>query len=404
MRIDFTREYDVVVVGGGIAGVAAAIAASEGGAKTALVEKGAWFGGLATSGMIFFYLPIDDARGHQVGFGLSEKLLHASVKYGPSMDLNAWKCGTERYRTTFSPVSFVLALDEALEAAKVELWLDTWVLGWEEGNGGLAELSLRNKGGNGLFRCKVAIDATGDAELAREAGVPVVQGENDLAFWGLEYNADNDKPAHWSCIAPGLRGALCGNVPGGKDFPHHALEPRGTTEFLLQGRRWLRTQYAAEKAGRHFPLLAPTMPDFRRAARIKGKGMVATNQHNIRFDDSIGMAADWSSVGTIQEIPFSALLPEDGPSSLIVAGRCISADGYGWEIVRSIPAVAVSGEAAGTAAALACAGGQAVSSVGVGALQEELRRRGCCLHLSDIGLPYRGMPGYVQSTLKYETH
>ena len=89
MKISFQSEYDVIVTGGGIAGVAAAIAAAENGAKTALIEKTAWFGGLATTGLIYFYLPVCDGCGHQVSFGLSEKLLKASFKYGPdSLNLN----------------------------------------------------------------------------------------------------------------------------------------------------------------------------------------------------------------------------------------------------------------------------------------------------------------------------
>jgi len=405
MRIDFARDYDIVVVGGGIAGVAAAIAAAEGGAKVALVEKSAWFGGLATGGMIFFYLPIDDGRGHQVSFGLAEKLLRASVKYGPGMDLEAWKSGQERFRTTFSPAAFILALDELLEQAQVELWLDSWLTGCDQQSDGRIRLLLRNKGGNGAFACHCAIDATGDAELAREAGVPIVQGENDLALWGLEYDDTPEAPTHWSRLAPGLRGALCGNVPGGKGFPFHALEARGVTEFLLRSRRWLRSRYAGSTPKEHrFPLHLPSMADFRTAARIVGRSVVSTNAHNQFFADSIGLAADWSSVGTVQEIPFSALLPKDGPDCLIAAGRCISAEGYGWELVRSIPAVAVSGEAAGVAAACAVRQGIPVGQVPAAAVQQGLSRRGCRLHLSEVGLPCRGEPGYQPSTLTFETH
>ncbi|MBQ9501566.1 MAG: FAD-dependent oxidoreductase, partial [Lentisphaeria bacterium] len=67
--------YDVVVCGGGVAGVAAAVAAARRGAKTALVEKQCLLGGLATSGLIYVFLPLCDGYGHQVTFGLAEEMI-----------------------------------------------------------------------------------------------------------------------------------------------------------------------------------------------------------------------------------------------------------------------------------------------------------------------------------------
>ena len=166
MRIDFQAQYDVVVIGGGIAGVAAAIAAAENGAKTALIEKTAWFGGLATTGLIYFYLPICDGYGHQVSFGLSEKLLKASFKYGPDSLNRDWQQPNsagegifDRYRTTFSPASFIIAMDELLENAGVEIWLDSVFTGYDRKDG-INMLYLRNKGGNGLFKAPVVIEST----------------------------------------------------------------------------------------------------------------------------------------------------------------------------------------------------------------------------------------------------
>ena len=75
--------YDVVVVGAGVAGIAAALAAARRGHKTALVEKQTLIGGLATSGLIYIYLPLDDGYGHQVIKGISEEMLKRCVEYGP---------------------------------------------------------------------------------------------------------------------------------------------------------------------------------------------------------------------------------------------------------------------------------------------------------------------------------
>ena len=81
-QIPVYGEYDVAVVGGGIAGIAAALAASRHGAKTVLIEKQFALGGLATLGLVTIYLPICDGCGRQVSFGIAEELLKLSMKYG----------------------------------------------------------------------------------------------------------------------------------------------------------------------------------------------------------------------------------------------------------------------------------------------------------------------------------
>lgn len=74
--------YDVIVVGGGIAGVAAVVAAARGGAKTLLMEKTVTLGGLATQGPISWYEPLCDGEGKQMIYGIAEELIRLSVKYG----------------------------------------------------------------------------------------------------------------------------------------------------------------------------------------------------------------------------------------------------------------------------------------------------------------------------------
>ena len=87
-----TKTYDVAVIGGGVAGVAAALAAARRGAKTVLIEKTVAMGGLATNGLVLVYLALCDGLGHQVSFGITEELLKISNKYGP-YDPKDWKNG-----------------------------------------------------------------------------------------------------------------------------------------------------------------------------------------------------------------------------------------------------------------------------------------------------------------------
>ena len=72
-KVNITGHYDVVVIGGGVAGVAAAVAASRCGAKTLLVEKEYALGGLATLGLVVAYLPLCDGKGRQVSFGAGRR-------------------------------------------------------------------------------------------------------------------------------------------------------------------------------------------------------------------------------------------------------------------------------------------------------------------------------------------
>ena len=76
------ESYDVVVVGGGIAGIAAAVSSARCGAKTLLIEKQINLGGLATVGLISWYEPLCDGKGKQMIYGIGEELIKLSIKYG----------------------------------------------------------------------------------------------------------------------------------------------------------------------------------------------------------------------------------------------------------------------------------------------------------------------------------
>ena len=83
MTFDFQKKYDIAVAGAGVAGIAAALAAARRGHKVVLLEKQMLIGGLATSGLIYIYLPLCDGQGTQVTFGISEEMLRAGVEFSP---------------------------------------------------------------------------------------------------------------------------------------------------------------------------------------------------------------------------------------------------------------------------------------------------------------------------------
>ena len=128
--IENKKAYDVIVVGGGISGVSAAVSAARNGASTLLIEKQINLGGLATMGLISWYEPLCD--GNQVIYGIAEELIKLSVKYGFENLPKKW--GGEgknpnrydRYATFYSPTIFSLALDSITHPVfkpEVTLWL-----------------------------------------------------------------------------------------------------------------------------------------------------------------------------------------------------------------------------------------------------------------------------------------
>ena len=128
--IALNEEYDVIVCGGGVAGVSAAVAARRRGASVLLLEKSVLFGGLATIGLISWYEPLCDHLGTKMISGIAEELIKLSVKYGFDSLPDAWKDGENkekvpvRYATFYSPTIFSMALDELLTDCGVDMILD----------------------------------------------------------------------------------------------------------------------------------------------------------------------------------------------------------------------------------------------------------------------------------------
>ena len=395
MRHAFVKPYDLAVAGAGVAGVAAALEAARAGIRTALIEKTVLVGGLATSGLVNIYLPLCDGEGRQVTFGVAEELLHLSLRYGPGEVPPGWREGRARYQTPFSPASFVLALEEALEEAGVDIWLDTLACQPVLEGDRIAGLEIENKSGRGLLRAACVVDATGDADVAWRAGAECVEGDNWLSVWAIQNSSEvwSRAAAHPGRAIPidvlrlGADAAGDGAVPGGANL--RGTRGEQVTRFVLDSHRLLREHYRARQAdGAHtrhdlYPLALPAMAQFRTLRRIVGRESLEAGQHGLERPESIGLAADWRRPGLVWEIPYGALIPR-GVDGLLVAGRCISSGGDAWEVTRVIPAAALTGQAAGLAAWLAVKSGASPGRLAVEAVQAQLRRDGIAFHLAEV--------------------
>ena len=350
------HDYDVAVVGGGVAGVAAAAAAARMGAKTVLIEKTCVPGGLASAGLINIYLPLCDGNGSQVTFGIAEELMRRALKYGPGTIPPDWMtkrdaAEAERLRCVFAPASLILAVEELLLENGVDVWYDTLAVSVCKDGRYLQTLSVENTDGRSEIHAKAFVDATGGAYLSRMAGEEVFFAGNVLSFWTLEY--EGKRLPGRDRMAPEINMLARGNA----DRTFTAPTAKDVSRYMLETRAMMRNFYAGEYSKNGYDrfsrwsLVVPSMPQFRKIAALKGHFVLESGMEHCRFEDSIGLAADWRKSGPVWEIPFRTLCPR-GTDNLFAAGRCISSIGDAWEITRVIPCAALTGEAAGYAAAL----------------------------------------------------
>jgi len=396
-KLDFETSYDVAVAGGGLAGVAAALASARRGLKTCLLEKTVFAGGLATTGNVLIYLPLNERGGRQVTFGLSEELMFESVKYGPgeasvSMD---WSKG---HSNVFNPASFILALDEILVANGVDVWFDTLACGVQASRGVLKAVEVENKSGRGAVFAKAFVDATGDADIAFRAGAPCATQLNHMSIWATGVNPQVAKGilSDEGCSAKHLL-AACGAWDDGTNHPEgmrkfNGVDSKDVSEFILTGRRLMREKYKEEQAklgpngrSKAFPLGLPAMADFRTTRRIEAEYTLGEGEQFKHFEDCMGLVAEWKRGEEVWELPYRSLLPKK-VSNLLLAGRCIGARDWAWSVFRVIQAAAMSGEVAGLAASMAAERGVAPAKLPVADLQAELKARGFVLDVRELGI------------------
>ena len=397
----YKKDYDVVVAGGGIAGVAAAIEASRNGMKTALVEKTVFTGGLATAGLIYIYLPLCDGRGTQVTFGLPEELLRASIIYGPGEIPKGWESGIKgpadpRFLVRFSPAAFILALDEILVNAGIDVWFDTLVAGAVMDGERITGIEVENKSGRGIISAKCFVDATGDADLAFQSGAPCVETDNWLSNWAIMASSGAAKKAAKEGNAKELLNFyMVGGDNAGRGAPETGRKYKGTagkdvSEFILKSRELLvndlKKLYAREgkeKRNDYYPLTLASMPQLRTTRRIDGLATIRDDGHSAKISDSAGLVADWRKSGFVWEVPYTSLLPKK-VKGLIAAGRCISNERDAWEVMRVIPAAALTGQVAGLSAAIAVKNKTNPDALAVEDIQKELKSKGIPLHIDDV--------------------
>ena len=377
--------YDIAVCGGGFAGISAALAAAREGRRVILFEKEYMLGGLGTAGLVTIYLPLCDGVGHQVSFGIAEELLRLSVTYGADAMYPAnWldsdgPRGEEyhRFMVQYNPHVFAILVERLLTEAGVDILYGSYVVDTEVEDGRVTALHVENKSGRTVYAVCAVVDATGDADIVHFAGAPTATfgRGNILAGW-YYYTDEGGYKLQGLGAADNFQGPPTGERFSGLDGAEISDMVRKSHEFTL--RHYL--QKREENPSVSLSTIA-SIPQLRMTRRIVGEYEMTEGDDHACFTDSVGMVGNWKRRGPIYEIPFRALYNKE-VKNLITAGRCISTDDVLWDAMRVIPCCAVTGQAAGTAAAMT----DDFSTLDVSSLQEKLRAGGVRLHIEEIDI------------------
>ena len=415
------EKYDLIVAGGGFAGVAAALAAARGGLRVLLIERGNCFGGAAVTGLVNPFMPFwtsdtsDEKKRLYLSAGIFREILDGLSKAG----------ALSKKEKTFDEEYLKLLLNRMVTRAGITPLFHSYVTGADMAGGAVSTVTVANKSGNMKFTADYFIDTTGDADVAALCGFPFHVGrEKDglcqpmtLCFRIANIDMDAfEKSKHsidvlykelqaqgkirnirenvliMSTLTAGMlhfnsTRIVRKNPVNAFDITEAEIEAREQV-FELYG--FLRDHIDGFQNSR-MVMTAPQI-GVRESRKIEGEYVL--NQDDlvscVKFGDSIaagnydidihnpegsGTSHYYFKDGEYYTIPYRCLIPK-GSRNLLVAGRCVSATHEAQASIRIMPIVCCLGEAAGTAAAAAHKNGAAVSDADITSIQNVLRANG----------------------------
>ncbi|MBQ3065109.1 MAG: FAD-dependent oxidoreductase [Clostridia bacterium] len=385
--------YDVAVCGGGFGGIAAALAAARQGKRTVLFERQYMLGGLGTAGLVTIYLPLCDGIGHQVSFGIAEELFRLSILHGAEADYPKNWLDTDgprgeadpRFEVQYNPQLFAILAEKLLMDAGVDILYGTYVVGVNMQDSKIEHLVTENKSGRRAYRVTSVVDATGDCDIAVFAGAPTenfTQG-NILAAWYYSSGRSSGYELNMLgfCDAPEEEKTEAERVESLSERRFFGLDGKELSEMTVLSHQSTYHDFLnrRQEDASIFPVTIATTPQIRMTRKIVGEYTLSDKEMHTRFEDSIGMVSNWKCRGPIYEVPFRTLY-NASVKNLIYAGRCTSVTETMWDIMRVIPCCAVTGEAAGIAAAMT----DDFASLDIMELQKRLTACGVVLHETDI--------------------
>ncbi|PZT52709.1 FAD-dependent oxidoreductase [Paenibacillus silvae] len=439
---------DVIVVGGGPAGIAAAIAAGRQGARVVLVERYGFVGGMSTAAMVYPWMTFHTEQGVQVIRGIAQEIVDRLQACGGSSGHLRDTVGFVHTVTPYDPAVYQVVAAEMLKEAGVRLLLHSFVDGVAVADDRIEAVRVTSKSGQLELQANVFVDASGDADVAYLAGAAIAQGRDTdsqsqpmtMKFRMRGVNLERVKQymqehpedfyektpfaeldtipltgvsgfySHWKKAAvPIQRDQVlfftgpaedevlinCTRVQGlnATDVMDLTLaEQEGRKQVLLIAEFLRRDVPGFERAS--ISAVAPQI-GIRESRRVIGH--YSLTQEDVvtgrKFNDVIarsgypvdihdpsgqGVTAAFIQGDGAYDIPYRCLLSQN-ISNLLAAGRCISTTHEAHATSRLTPSCMATGEAAGTAAALAVKLKLAPAMLPISLLQTELRRSGAAI-------------------------
>ena len=408
-------QVDVLVAGGGPAGIGAALAAARAGAKTLLVERYGFLGGVGAHGM---GMGINQMRpGGRARSAVHETVIERTLACGPEaggMADHALVCNVEYLKA---------ALMDSLDSIGCDCLLHCRIADAVVTAGRLRQVVVATKQGLAKIEAVAFVDATGDADLAYFAGAETLKGREGDGFLspmtlcfiisqvgveGVQAYAKADggcvnllerargkypllpETIHFERPIP-LKDSLVVNHAGTKlRGSLDASDPQEMTEAERYSRRQIVQIVEAlrEFGGPPFASIqlaaAGAQVGVRETRRVKGLYLLTEEDAMAgrRFDDAVAWRSGYLDIGFVRwepmkvhDVPYRALVPEklDG---LLAAGRCISATHVGASSGKSMGNCMATGHAAGRAAAMCAATGRLPRELDVAQLQSALAADG----------------------------
>jgi len=403
-RLRFSASYDVIVAGGGFAGVPAAVASARKGAKTLLIEHYGFLGGTSTAGLVRGFWATIDGVGN-IFAEILEDLRKLDALFGwEELEYDEEYLKYHPPGLRFDEEYLKYVLQDLVIRNGVELRLHSRVIDVIMDGDKVQYLVVHGKSGTEALGVEVVIDATGDGDVAALAGAEFKKGrESDgrqlamsLHFKTMdtkenvrpvlpkgcaEYKSYDDLP-----FSPELRPKVIGLDPTETEdltkaeilarkqvmsivhyiqtrvHPTYKLVSTATQIGVREGRRIIGDYVLTEEdvfMGREFPDVIA----------------VGTSQIDFHDIDNYGDRGSRREKVPSYQIPYRCLLVK-GIRNMLTAGKCISGDQVAQSSYRMIPTCAALGQAAGTAAALAVEHKVGLRDLDIEKLQDILRKEG----------------------------
>jgi ribulose 1,5-bisphosphate synthetase/thiazole synthase len=356
------HETDVLVVGGGPAGFAAAVAAARAGAKTALVERYGYLGGLWTGGLVLLVYPTHATENGvltKVVRGVGDELLGRIARFPDG----ATNYAAGKPDPTTDPEITKLVMDEMIQEAGVKMFFHCWVADVVMENNAVRGVVIESKAGRQSILAKVVVDASGDGDVFAAAGA---EHEQRLHAVGLVHRLGNVDRAD----LPNLQAAGFKNLGSVEPLPSvkwvnlrgpstDGLDIAELSRLEVEHRRsiWKRLEKLRQTAAGDKLFLLQTAPQIGvRITRLLAGTRKMTDteaRSGKRGPDTVAIGGTYGGGAKHPgfAMPYGAMVPKK-LDHLLAAGRCLDVDSAMVEDMRLIATCLLTGHAAGAAAAL----------------------------------------------------